>query len=115
MIRVQTEWNEQDVLIEDVRNERRTKGRAPHIPFMALFFFFILFSLFFFFNPSQNTTRLVYNDAFHMKLFLSGSAGVQLGLVGGWLCEEVGWVGGWRRRRRRRRRRGGVQLEESRI
>lgn len=32
-----------------------------------------------FFCPNQNTIRLVYNEAFHMKLFFSVSAGVQLG------------------------------------
>lgn len=52
----------------------------------------------FFLSP---TIRLVHNEAFHMKLFFSVSAGVQLG--------------GCRRRWKRwwRERGGGVKLEES--
>ena len=37
---------------------------------------------------SQNTIRLVYNEAFHKKLFFSASAGVQLGVEEGELEES---------------------------
>lgn len=79
MISAQTKWNKRVALLEDVRKERHTEEERNTFLFIVLFFFF---------SFTQNTIRSGYNEAFHMKLFLSGSAGVQLGLLR-WGAEGV--------------------------
>lgn len=60
-----------------MRNEKHTNEERQNIPFYSSFML-----------PQPNTIRLVYNEAFHKKLFFSASAGVQLGVEEGELEES---------------------------
>lgn len=67
-----------------MRNEKHTEEeRQTCLFFIALSLSHSPLSFFFFFYSSQNTIRLVYNEAFHMKLFLFIQRRCTIGVGGG--------------------------------